>query len=312
MKICQVRWDACLLKGLTVLMLSSGSWALSSCKEDDGLNAGDPNYFTSSRGQFTATLDDGTTLFLIPGDAAGTATVTFDGSNPRHLAGVNNVSVSVTTYQGDLTIPSNVTGSDGKSYTITGIGAEAFMGCRNLTTLTLPSTIEWIGDGAFCICTTLTTINIPEGVTSLPSTCFGECSLLSSVSLPSTLKLIGRMAFFKCKALPTDGFTLPEGLEYIGELSFGECYGDKFRTITIPASVKTIADRAFGGREGSRLKINTYYMKSATPPTLEGVLYDVNADLSTPVTIHVPVGSKAAYEAANGWSSLTIEEDASL
>lgn len=76
--MCHSRWDATLLRGLTALMLITGAWVLTSCKDDNGLTEGDPNYFTSSRGQFTATLSDGTTLFLLPGTAPGTATQTFD------------------------------------------------------------------------------------------------------------------------------------------------------------------------------------------------------------------------------------------
>ena len=42
-----------------VLTCCLAVWVLTACSDDDGLSAGDPNYFTSSRGQFTATIDDG-------------------------------------------------------------------------------------------------------------------------------------------------------------------------------------------------------------------------------------------------------------
>lgn len=392
MKKCYQRWDAILLRGLTALILATGVWVLSSCKDDDGLDAGDPNYFTSSRGQFTATLADGTTLYLIPGSEAGSAVVTFDGSQPLHTISLNNLTIRVDTYQGNITIPSTVTGSDGGTYTITAIGNEAFMGCRahdnlpGLTGITLPSTVTSLGEGAFCF-SSLKTIDLSTtGVTAIPSSCFGECDSLKKITIPSAIKSIGRLAFkgcdslgvvtlneglesigdnafygctsknFKLSSIPSsvthigsqafasayittitlgtkiisDGLftackdlttvTLNEGVERIGAKAFYDCRNPKFTKIDIPASVTHIGDKAFGGR-GAELSSSTgsttywysyiteYHMKGSTPPVLEGVLYEVNPDGSTKPVIYVPKGSLAAYKAAPGWSSLTIEEE---
>lgn len=297
-----------LIKGLIAVLVFLGVSILLSCSDDKGLTEGDPNYFTSSRGQFTATLSDGTTLYLIPGSIDGTATVTFDGDKPLHWQSESNTTVSVTTYQGDLVIPETVTGSDGNNYIITAIGDEAFMGCRSLTSVQLPNTIQTLGEGAFAVCQGMISVNIPEGVTELPVGCFGNCRALTSVTLPSTLKEIGKMAFYGCVLLETTSFTLPEGLEYIGEQAFSECTGGKFTEITIPSTVTRIGDKAFGGRNsGYRPRIATYHMKSSTPPVLDGVLYEVRDNVN-PV-IKVPTGAKEAYEAAPGWNLLTIEEE---
>ena len=243
MKMCHSRWDATLLRGLTVLMLITGAWVLTSCKDDSGLTEGDPNYFTSSRGQFTATLSDGTTLYLLAGDGAGTATLTYDGSNPRHWQSETTATVSVTTYQGDLTLPETVS-ANGKTYTLTGIGEEALMGCRSLTSVTLPNTIQWLGEGAFAVCRGLTSITIPEGVTEIPIGCFGYCSVLTTANLPASVTTIAKMAFDGCSGMTS--ITLPANLKRIGEMAFFDC--SKLTAITIPASVTSIGNRAFGGR----------------------------------------------------------------
>ena len=308
MKTSLLRLEFPFFKGLMMLVLCMGAAVLSSCSDDKGLTEGNSNYFTTSRGQFTATLSDGTTLYLIPGVVEGTATVTFDGDKPLHWQSQSNTTVSVTTYQGDLVIPETVTGSDGNTYTITAIGEEAFMGCRSLTSVQLPSTVQTLGEGAFAICIALTNANIPEGVTELPVGCFGYCRALTSVTLPSTLKSVGKMAFYGCVALETGSFTLPEGLETIGEHSFSECTGSKFTEIIIPSTVTRIGDKAFGGRKsGYCPRIATYHMKATTPPALDGVLFQAR-DGVNPV-IKVPAGAKEAYQAAAGWSSLTIEEE---
>lgn len=301
MKKSILKGNSLLTKGLAVLMLS-GAFALTSCKDDDGLTAGDPNYFTSSRGQFTATLSDGTTLFLLP-NGAGTATLTYDGNNPRHWQSESTATVSVTTYQGALTLPETFT-ANGQTYRLTGIGEEAMMGCRALTSLTLPSSVQSLGDGAFAICTTLTSVNIPDGVGSIPEGCFGYCPKLNNVTLPSSVKSIGKMAFYGCSGM--EAITLNEGLTSIGERAFFDC--SNLTSITIPSTVTSIGNRAFGGRSASdRSQIAAYYMKSTTPPALQGTLYEAQEGVN-PV-IYVPAGCVAAYKAAAGWSSLTIEEE---
>ena len=303
MKKCHLRWDALTLKGLTALVLLAGTCALSSCKDDDGLTAGDPNYFTTSRGQFTATLDDNTTLYLLPGTTSGTAMLTYDGSNPRHWQSETSATVSVTTYQGDLTLPSTIT-AGGVSYTLTAIGDEAMMGCRALTSLTLPETVQTLGEGAFAICATLESINIPSGVAEIPTGCFGYCPKLTTIALPASVTKLGSMAFFGCSGLTA--ISLPDGLTTIGERAFFDC--SKLTEITIPASVTTIGDRCFGGRSATdRSKITAYHVKATTPPTLEGVLYEAQDGVS-PV-IYVPAGTGAAYLATDGWSELTIVEE---
>ncbi|MBQ4249330.1 MAG: leucine-rich repeat protein, partial [Clostridia bacterium] len=45
------------------------------------------------------------------------------------------------------------------------IGDCAFLGVKDLTSLTLPASLETIGDNAFCDADKLTELNIPENVT---------------------------------------------------------------------------------------------------------------------------------------------------
>lgn len=295
--------EASRTKALTMLMFLAAVVALSSCKDDDGLTAGDPNYFTSSRGQFTATLDNDVTLFLLPGEVAGTATLTYDGDNPTHWQSPTTATVNVDTYQGNLTLPETVT-AEGKTYTLTAIGEQAMMGCRLLTSLVVPATVKTLGEGAFAICTTLTDISLPDGIAEIPVGCFGYCTRLTTANVPQTVTALGEMAYYGCSALT--GVRLPEGLQRIGRMAFFDC--PKLTDITIPASVTVIGDRCFGGRsDADRSKIAAYHMKSTTPPALEGVLYEAQEGVN-PI-IYVPAGAAAAYQAAAGWSELTIEEE---
>ena len=54
-------------------------------------------------------------------------------------------------YSGDVVIPETVT-YDGQTYSVVGIGKEAFYDCRGLTSITIPNSVTTIGDGAFSGC----------------------------------------------------------------------------------------------------------------------------------------------------------------
>ena len=57
-------------------------------------------------------------------------------------------------YSGSIVIPSEVT-IDGKDYTVTRIGCAAFTNCKNLTSVTIPSTVKIINGNAFFGCPNL-------------------------------------------------------------------------------------------------------------------------------------------------------------
>lgn len=300
---------------LRFMFVFMGVGILTAC-DDDGLTSGDANYFTSSRGQFTATVtaSDGseTTLFLIPGTEPGSAVVTFDGNNPRHWQSETTATVRVGTYQNDLVIPETVN-ADGVTYTITGIDDEAFTGCRaytangvtywnGLTTVNLPATVTSLGKGAFAL-TDITTVNIPDAVTTIPMGCFADCTKMTDITIPSTVKNIEAMAYYGCSGAST--LVISEGTESIGEMAFFDC--NKLTEVTIPSTVKTIGNRAFGGTEKKLSNIAAYHVKATTPPMLEGILYQAAEGVS-PI-IYVPAGSGSAYQNAAGWNQLTIVEE---
>lgn len=275
--------------------------------ENNGMIAGDPEYWTTSRGQFTVEIPQGdhtvTMFFLNNGD--GTATVTFDGSNPLHWAGSSNATVSVLTYKDTIVIPEAVV-YEKQTLRVTSIGPEAFMGCRELTKVEIPASVKSLGEGAFAICTALKACNIPSGINSIPSACFGQCQNLDSIAIPSSVKNIGQKAFYGCKHLQQ--VSLAEGLERIEDMAFYACSSEKWMDITLPASVKQIGADVFGGYEATYCHILSYTMLSATPPVLSGALYYRPEGLTEDPVVYVPTGAKAAYEAAENWKKLIIRE----
>ena len=71
----------------------------------------------------------------------------------------------------------------------------AFLTCKSLTSVNLPSSITQLGDYAFASCYNLSSISIPDGVTSIGMYAFRYCSL-STIHLPKELTAISTALFY--------------------------------------------------------------------------------------------------------------------
>ena len=100
----------------------------------------------------------------------------------------------VENYKGDIVIPENVV-FDSKTYTVISIWKEAFFGCSQLTSVSIPNTVIGIGQDAFNSCRSLTTIDIPNSVISIGKWAFYYCEGLTSLVIPNSVTDIGREAF---------------------------------------------------------------------------------------------------------------------
>lgn len=146
----------------------------------------------------------------------------------------------VTNYSGNVTIPETVT-NNGTTYTVTGIGVDAFLGCEGLTSVTLPQGLLIIGEEAFQGCTALTTIIIPSTVTSIEKSAFSHCSGINSIVIPDATTEFGSNIFQDCTGLTS--VTLPAGIETIANSMFSGCTG--FTEFEIPSTVTALDAGAF-------------------------------------------------------------------
>ena len=100
-----------------------------------------------------------------------------------------------TNASGNITIDSTYAG-----YPVTSIGTEAFLGCSNLTSVTIPDSVSSIGIDAFLFCSSLINVTMPK-VISIGQQAFGYCSSLTSVTIPNSVTSIGDYAFLFCSSL---------------------------------------------------------------------------------------------------------------
>ena len=121
--------------------------------------------------------------------------------------------------EGSVTIPSKVV-IDGKTYSVVSIADYAFKNCKDLTCITIPSSVVKIGTGAFQS-SGLTTIELPSSITSIGLSLFLGCSDLVSVKIPSSVESIGENAFVSCTSLTN--LELSSSVKSIGVMAFYGC-----------------------------------------------------------------------------------------
>lgn len=249
-------------------------------------------------------------------------------------------------YQGDIVIPETVSTEIWSNYeyydltvTIVGIGEEAFRGCDQLTSVSLPNSIKTIGRNAFYGCSALQDVTLPSSLTTIDASAFGYCTSLSTVIIPSGVTSIGWNAFYCCTGLTSvsilssvtqlngtffgcTGLTsieLPQSLITL-DGTFTGCTG--LTSIVVPASVGYIGSRTFDGCTAltsvvlpSSLtymaeqaffnceNLKTVTCLAATPPAM----YTYNSECFTYSTymdgkLFVPGASIERYQSSDWWS----------
>lgn len=148
------------------------------------------------------------------------------------------LSFPIKPYQDDFTVPEKIFNN---SYTVTGIGDNAFYNQEGLKTVVLPATIENIGDSAFAFCGNLNQIQLPISLKTIGEKAFYVCKKLHSIILPDGLKTIKKSAFAFCSGL--DSILFPNGMTAISDKVCQNCH--HLQSISIPTSVETIGEFAF-------------------------------------------------------------------
>jgi len=84
---------------------------------------------------------------------------------------------------------------------VTSIGEEAFNGCSNLKSITIPGSVWRISPNAFSGCSKLSDVTFEEGVVSIEKDAFYVCENLTSIAIPDSVTHIGDNAFRYCYRL---------------------------------------------------------------------------------------------------------------
>ena len=175
-------------------------------------------------------------------------------------------------YTGSLTIPPSVTYNE-KTYKVTRVFID---GCKELTSISLPSTLEEIEQGGFSDCSQLTQITLPESLKKIGGFAFQSCDNIKEITIPASVREIGQDAFTLsgieklvikdlaawCGVKKPGGFissntkvflndeeikdlVIPDGVKIIEPNTFNRF--KSIETVYIPESVDSIGDNAFIG-----------------------------------------------------------------
>lgn len=170
---------------------------------------------------------------------------------------------------GSLAIPGNVT-YKGNTYGVW-LKKEAFKGCDELVSVTIPDNIGQIAPEAFCNCTKLASVILPSKLGWIKYGAFQNCKSLKSIELPESVNQIDFFAFYGCESLTT--INLPNGVLFDRGDYFSACYNlekpiyNKTTFVRIPYKytgryiipngIRTIARTAFVGCKLSEITIPT-------------------------------------------------------
>lgn len=103
---------------------------------------------------------------------------------------------------------------------ITHIGANAFSGCTNLSTIILPHGLRYMASEVFSYCTSLHSIILPDNIELIPTNCFDECVNLSNIKIGENTKDILGYAFYNCGM---EEVTIPQNIQNIFPTAFNGC-----------------------------------------------------------------------------------------
>jgi len=182
--------------------------------------------------------------------------------------------ITLLRYTGDagvVDIPSTLDGLPVRT-----IGAVAFRGRTNVTSVLIPDTVTRIGTNAFLRCTRLTQFSIPASVVIIEDGILSECTALSGIvvspdnpsftsqdgvlfdktlvtlkqfpggvggnyTVPASVRELSPMAFAGCTSLT--GITIPTGVTTLGRWLFAGCV--QLAEVHLPSGITRIPDDAF-------------------------------------------------------------------
>ena len=178
----------------------------------------------------------------------------------------------------------------------TELSDEAFKGCYNLQTLSLPAGLKEIKYMAVAECKNLQAITIPASVEVIEQSAFEDCRSLASVTFAGAdLTTIGSWAFYNCHALTS--IDIPAGVTEIGAGAFYGC--TYLNNVIVPASVQAIGDNAFALCS----LMQEMRVRAVVPPTIAGKTFEL---VSRQMPVYVPTASVNAYLSDPLWGQMNI------
>ncbi len=155
---------------------------------------------------------------------------------------------------------------------------------------TVPASVIRLGEGSFSNVPALTSLTLPNGLKAIEDKALWNCENLAALNLPSSLESIGwrSLGYIKVSSI-----VVPENITQLWDLFLSRC--PELTSVELPSTLTEMR----GDVLADDPKLKTVKCKAATPPTITAGVFK-----NTPIasaTLRVPAGSKARYQAAEGW-----------
>ena len=159
---------------------------------------------------------------------------------------------------------------------------------------TVPASVTKLGESSFSNVPALTSVTLPNGLKSIKDYVFCDCPNLTTLNLPSSLESIGWHSLWSIKV---SSIVVPENITQLWDLFLSRC--PELTSVELPSTLTKMS----GDVLADDPKLKTVTCKAATPPTITAAVFK-----NTPIasaTLRIPAGSKALYQAAEGWKDFS-------
>ena len=187
-------------------------------------------------------------------------------------------------YRGAVNIPETVSYNN-VTYSVTSIGDDAFSGCSDLTSVTIPNSVTSIGGDAFDSCTGLKKVIVTD-IAAWCGISFGYSSNSNPLSYAKHL--------YSDETTEITDLVIPNSVTSIGDWAFNECSG--LTSINIPDSVTKIGKFAF---DSCKRLADVYCYAEKVPSTESDAFEDSCIEYAS---LHVPAASIEQYKTTKPWS----------
>ena len=170
------------------------------------------------------------------------------------------------------------------------------------TSYIVPASVTELESWSLGRVSALTSVTLPNGLKTIGYGALSYCENLAELNLPPSLKSIDALAVHEIKV---SSMVVPENITELGAYFLSYC--PELISVELPSTLTKIEGE---GALSHDPKLKTVTCKAANPPAItagQKVFKDTPIGFVT--TLRVPAGSKALYQAAEGWKDFgTIVE----
>ena len=155
---------------------------------------------------------------------------------------------------------------------------------------TVPLSVKTLATYAFRNVYALQTIRLPDGLKRIEQEAISYCTNVQNLTLPDSLEYLG---FYALGGIAITSLTVPQGITEISGIQ--RC--PQLQTVDLPSHLTKLGWACFAYCGA----LTTVTCRAANPPAIEAGEHVFEGTSIASATLKVPAGSKALYQAAEGW-----------